>query len=96
MGETTTIFFCKKPEPYLLTNLTKSQRSFYAQFRSRILPLAIEKGRFSNVGLNNRTCIACNSEATEDECHFLCICPMKLRESYFILRLQKKFRNSET
>ena len=61
-------------EPYVLSNLTKSQRSMYAQFRSGILPIAIETGRFSNVSLNNRLCVMCNSQQIEDEFHFLCEC----------------------
>ena len=62
------------PEKYVVCNLTKSQRSLYAQFRSGILPLAIETGRFTNVSLSNRTCLLCNSGEIEDEFHFLCIC----------------------
>ena len=62
------------PEKYVVCNLTKSQRSLYAQFRSGILPLAIETGRFTNVSLRNRTCLVCNSGEIEDEFHFLCCC----------------------
>ena len=81
-----------KPEPYLLTNLNKSQRSVYAQFRSGILPLAIETGRFSNVSLNNRTCIVCNSEAIEDEYHFLCICPgYETERKLLYIKVAEKF-----
>ena len=81
-----------KPEPYLLTNLSKSQRSVYAQFRSGILPLAIETGRFSNVSLNNRTCIVCNSEAIEDEYHFLCICPgYETERKLLYIKVAEKF-----
>ena len=92
------LFKCDiKPEPYLLTNLTKSQRSIYAQFRSGILPLAIETGRFSNIALNNRTCIVCNSEAIEDEYHFLCICPKYEKERKLlysrVTEIYSEFRN---
>jgi hypothetical protein len=62
------------PESYVISNLSKPQRSVYAQFRSGILPLAIETGRFSNISLNDRICTMCNSNDVEDEFHFLCIC----------------------
>ena len=65
---------CISPEPYVIANLSKSQRSAYAQFRAGILPLSIETGRFTNVSLNDRICLLCNSQLIEDEFHFLCEC----------------------
>ena len=40
-------------------------------FRFGILPLRIETGRFVNEALDNRLCRLCNSNAVEDEIHFL-------------------------
>ena len=57
-------------------NISKHQRSLFAQFRSGILPLEIEVGRFRDLPLNERICKVCNSGAIEDEIHFLCECPI--------------------
>ena len=59
-------------------NLTKSERSITAQFRSGILPLHVETGRFGNnrKDLSERVCNICNSEQVEDETHFAFICPI--------------------
>ena len=46
----------------------------FAQFRSGILPLHIETGRFRGLDLSDRICPICESEV-EDEVHFLCKCP---------------------
>ena len=46
-----------------------------AQLRFGILPLRVETGRFTNLDLENRTCLLCNREEVEDECHFLFACP---------------------
>ena len=56
-------------------NISKYQRSLYAQFRIGILPLEIEVGRFHNIELNLRLCKLCNLDVVEDEIHFLCDCP---------------------
>ena len=55
-------------------NLTRYQRSIFAQFRHGILPLEIEVGRYRNVPLEDRICQICFT-AVEDEIHFLCDCP---------------------
>ena len=64
----------KTTEDYLLLNLTRYQRSIFAQFRYGILPLQIEVGRYRGVPLSDRSCQIC-STAIEDEIHFLCECP---------------------
>ena len=61
-------------ENYLKVNLDRSERSFISQFRLRILPLRIETGRFNRTPLEERLCTLCNSEAVEDENHFLYEC----------------------
>ena len=45
---------------YLKMNITKYQRSLFAQFRSGILPLEIEFGRYRNIDLSERICKLCN------------------------------------
>ena len=74
----------KCTENYVTMNLTPSERSFIAQLRFGILPLAIETGRFSRTPVANRICPLCSS-CTEDEVHFLFLCPMfaSLRECFF-------------
>ena len=63
----------KSSEEYLLLDITKYQRSVFAQFRCGILPLEIEVGRYRNSPLPERTCQVC-SFAVEDEIHFLLTC----------------------
>jgi hypothetical protein len=73
-------------EPYVLMNLPKNIRSYYAQFRMGILPIMIEVGRYHGIPLEQRFCPLCTEiqcEIIEDEFHLLCIC-----QSYENLRLQ--------
>jgi hypothetical protein len=53
----------------------RRRRSLIAQFRSGILQLNIELGRFRNISLENRLCEMCNHGVIENEMHFLCECP---------------------
>ena len=46
-------------ENYVKFNLTVAERSITAQFRSGILPLHIETGRFRNTHIENRICTLC-------------------------------------
>ena len=70
---------------YVTMNISKYQRSLYAQFRTGILPLEIEVGRFRNLDLSQRLCKVCNLQVVEDEIHFLCECPKYIehRKSIF-------------
>ena len=61
-------------ENYLNLDISKYQRSLFAQFRAGILPLQVEIGRYRNLELSTRICILCNDNEVEDEYHFLCIC----------------------
>ena len=72
-----------KTEKYLLSNMTKLEKSHFAQFRCGILPLRVETGRYSGLSVHERTCNICNSNETEDEIHFLfkCACYHDLRQS---------------
>ena len=69
----------KCTDNYVTINLAPSERSFIAQMRFGILPLAIETGRFSRTPVENRTCSFCTN-CTEDELHFLFVCPHYQRE----------------
>ena len=64
----------KSTEDYLYMNITKYQRSLFAQFRCGILPLEIEVGRYRDIPLESRICKICDSDDIEDEIHFLCRC----------------------
>ena len=64
-----------KTELYVSLLIPKCKRSNFCQFRSGILPLAIETGRYRNVPADERLCEICNLNLVEDEIHFLCFCP---------------------
>ena len=68
-------------ENYIKINLTRTSRSFLAQFRTGVLPLHIETGRFVGKKPEERTCFLCKTEPETEE-HFLLKCP-----SYLSLRL---------
>ena len=72
-------------EKYVLFNLTRTERSLMAQFRSGTLPLHIELGRYINLPVNERICICCNQNLVEDESHFMFVCQMynDLRDDLF-------------
>ena len=60
-------------EPYALIQ-NRAHRSIMAQFRSGILPLSIETGRFSSIPTEFRLCIFCPENVIEDETHFMFKC----------------------
>jgi dihydroorotate dehydrogenase len=62
-----------EPEAYVLANMSKRKRSIIAQFRSGVLPLMIETGRFRGIEVQSRICPACRGNV-EDEFHFLIQC----------------------
>ena len=63
----------KRPE-YVDKLINKSDRSMICKLRISAHPLAIEKGRYSNVPRSERFCNACKREIVEDEEHFLLHC----------------------
>jgi hypothetical protein len=63
-----------KTENYVSSNISRSERSFFAQLRFGILPIHIETGRFTRKPLEERTCNICNNGEVEDEEHFLLNC----------------------
>ena len=56
------------------THLTRRQRSLVVKFKIGIMSLSIEKGRFTNVPLENRLCHICSEDLLEDEYHFILFC----------------------
>ena len=76
-----------QPANYLQSFMPKFKRSLFAQFRTGVLPLHIETGRYHltkdpksktyrKLNVEERTCLICNMNSVEDEIHFLCHCPM--------------------
>ena len=60
-------------------------RNIITKFRSGILDLEIEIGRWNKVPIENRVCKLCSLSSIEDEYHFLLICPyyyVNLRNTY--------------
>ena len=61
-------------ERYLdVLNLRKFRHS-YAQFRTGVHDLEIERGRYRNVPRNERICKVCSDNKVEDEFHFILQC----------------------
>ncbi len=65
---------CFKIEDYVISFMSRRQRSYLAQLRYGILPLHIETGRWHGVKEENRLCKACNNKQTENEYHFIFHC----------------------
>ena len=61
-------------EPYLSMNITLSQRRALASLRCGVAPLHIETGRYSQLSVDQRTCLICVSGSVETEKHFLMSC----------------------
>ena len=73
-------------EPYVSRMMSRSCRSFMAQFRCGILPLKVETGPYQNIPVEFRLCIFCNDNVCESEVHFLLHCNLynDLREELFV------------
>ena len=65
-----------KTEDYIRQPLGRMHRAILAQFRSGILPLRIETGRWKNEGIEARVCLVCEENIVGDEYHFLCVYKM--------------------
>ncbi len=65
---------------HLCCNMPKYERSLISQLRLGILPLRIETGRYSNLNVEDRTCLICESNDVENEEHFLFECNYYLDE----------------
>ena len=70
------------------THLTRRQRSLVVEFKIGIMSLSIEKGRFTNVPLENRLCHICKDDLLEDEYHIILYCESlkAVRSKYFEFR----------
>ena len=81
-------------EPYVHRVLHRGHRSILAQFRTGILPLAIETGRYYNIPPENRICSLCNENLVEDELHFLLYCKLYKKErKTFFAEVQRDDKN---
>ena len=85
------------PSTYLTSCMNRYERSLLAKFRSGILQLKIETGRFNQTKLEERVCECCNVGQIEDELHFLIKCNLytELRNRLFvkISRTKPEFLN---
>lgn len=54
----------------------KNERSVLCQFRTGIVPLRVETGRYINEALEDRLRRFCTDSVLEDETHFLLKCTM--------------------
>ena len=80
-----------KVEPYVYKVMNRGHRSIIAQFRTGILPLAIETGRYNDIPLQYRLCNFCSEDVIEDECHFLFECNLYHEErQLFLTEIQNK------
>ena len=61
-------------EKYVIKVTNRKKRSILAQFRSGILPLSIETGRYQEIPIEYRLCLFCNRNSIESEVHFLLHC----------------------
>ena len=61
---------------YLLSTLSKGEKSYFAQFRCGILRLRVETGRYIGLNANERICTLCTSNEIEDEMHLLLKCSL--------------------
>ncbi len=75
------------PEVYITKCMSRRRRSLMSQFRTGILPLEIETGRYTPIYdkiikqnrrriPTERICKLCVLNEIENEYHFLCICPV--------------------
>jgi hypothetical protein len=87
-------------EPYVISFITRSQRSCLSQLRCGILPLFIETGRWSNIVYEQRICKMCSSGQVENEIHFLFYCSFydNIRRSFLenVLELVPDYNNNIT
>ena len=76
-----------EPETYIIKCMSRRRRSLMSQFRTGILRLEIETGRYVPIfdknlkknrkrTANERICKLCRLNVIENEYHFLCVCPV--------------------
>jgi hypothetical protein len=83
-------------EHYVSCQLPGTTRRTMALFRSGVLPLAVETGRYSRpqIPLNERLCKFCNASSVENENHFLMLCPLYSDIRYELFQKALKFINN--
>lgn len=64
-----------KFEKYLSSVSIDAHRIALSRFRLSAHKLMIEEGRYRGIERNLRLCQFCNMQVTEDEYHFLLVCP---------------------
>jgi len=78
------------------SNLTRKTINKKALIKLRVSnhKLMIETGRYNQTPHDKRLCPVCDSNAIEDEIHFLCYCPkcFKLRNEFFA-QIQSRLHN---
>ncbi len=64
------------------------QRSLLIKFKTGILPLGLEVGRFVNEPIEERLCLICKDSLLDEEFHFLLYCEAlkDIRSKYFAER----------
>lgn len=67
-------------EHYVKTIAHRGKKSVMAQFRTGILPLKVETGRYTKIPWYFRICELCTNNDIEDEIHFLLHCTCFTRE----------------
>ena len=77
--------FSNECDPYVYKVSNRAHRSIMAQLRSGVLPLRVETGRFTQIPLEFRLCIFCESNNIEDEVHFIFECSLydNIRRRFF-------------
>ena len=74
-----------KLEKYLLTYGYYKNRSLMTSIRTGTNELMIERGRWLQLPVGDRTCVQCSMNQVENKIHFLVICPKyeSLRQELF-------------
>ena len=67
-----TLMITFETESYITNNISRRKRSLRSQFRSGILPIYVETGRFRNLPVDIRVYEICRSGEVENDKHFLC------------------------
>ncbi len=81
-------------EPYILSFMSHKKRPYLIQFRSGILQLQIEAGRWANTNVEERLCLVCNEGLVEDEHHFVFHCNYyNPKRCDFFAHMTKSVRN---
>ncbi len=65
---------CYGKDPYVCITYNRGHRAIPAKFRSGILPISIETGRFKNIPREFRLCTMCNDNVIADVTDFIFYC----------------------